>query len=72
MPCSDGSGHRRPHETPLAPHGCENAPVFGRDHSNEDLSQRIDHDVVYVGPDGVFDGAEGLSEAFARFRHEES
>jgi hypothetical protein len=37
------------------------------------LAQLRDHvaaDFVYVGPSAVFDGAEGLSEAFSRFRHD--
>jgi hypothetical protein len=35
------------------------------------LGEDLAPDFVYVGPDGVFDGADGLSEAFARYRHEE-
>jgi hypothetical protein len=31
------------------------------------LRARLSPDFVYVGPDAVFDGAEGLSEAFARY-----
>ena len=34
------------------------------------LRARLSPDFVYVGPDAVFDGAEGLSEAFARYRHD--
>ena len=34
------------------------------------LADNVTADFVYVGPDGVFDGAEGLSEAFAGYRHE--
>lgn len=38
----------------------------------EALRTRLAPDFVYVGPDAVFDGAEGLSEAFARYRHDRS
>jgi hypothetical protein len=34
------------------------------------LRARLSPDFVYVGPDAVFDGADGLSEAFARYRHD--
>ena len=36
------------------------------------LRARLSPDFVYVGPDAVFDGADGLSEAFARYRHDRS
>jgi hypothetical protein len=36
------------------------------------LRSRLSPDFVYVGPDAVFDGADGLSEAFARYRHDRS
>src|SRR5580692_2578412 len=36
------------------------------------LRSRLSPDFVYVGPDAVFDGADGLSEAFARDRHDRS
>jgi hypothetical protein len=35
------------------------------------LAQDLAADFVYVGPDGVFEGADGLSDAFAGYRHEE-
>jgi hypothetical protein len=35
------------------------------------LSRHLSPDFVYVSAEAVFDGAEGLSEAFARFRREE-
>jgi len=34
------------------------------------LTARLSADFVYVGPDAVFDGAAGLSEAFAHYRHD--
>lgn len=34
------------------------------------LAEHLAPDFVYVSPEAVFDGAEGLSEAFARYRHE--
>ena len=36
----------------------------------ERLAAHLAPDFVYVSPEAVFDGAEGLSEAFARYRHE--
>ncbi len=36
----------------------------------ERLSSHLSPDFVYVSPEAVFEGAAGLSEAFARFRHE--
>jgi hypothetical protein len=67
--------------------------VFGRDHENEALAERIDHlmaavfvadegermealrrhlapDFVYVSPEAVYEGPEGLSDAFSRYRGE--
>ena len=38
----------------------------------DELRARLSPDFVYVGPDAVFDGADGLSEAFARYRHDRS
>ena len=32
------------------------------------LGEHVASDFVYVGPDGVYDGAAGLSEAFAAYR----
>jgi hypothetical protein len=32
------------------------------------LAEHVPPDFVYVGPDGVFDGAAGLSEAFVAYR----
>jgi hypothetical protein len=32
------------------------------------LAEHLANDFVYVGPDGVFDGASGLSEAFTPYR----
>jgi hypothetical protein len=32
------------------------------------LAEHLADDFVYIGPDGVFDGAPGLSEAFAPYR----
>jgi hypothetical protein len=32
------------------------------------LAEHVAPDFVYVGPDGVFDGAAGLSEAFVAYR----
>jgi hypothetical protein len=46
--------------------------VFVAD-DRERLAQLADHlapDFVYVSPEAVFDGAAGLSEAFARYRRE--
>ena len=34
------------------------------------LAEHLAPDFVYVSPEAVFGGAEGLSEAFARYRHE--
>src|ERR1700728_3341952 len=34
------------------------------------LRARLSPNFVYVGPDAVFDGVDGLSEAFARYRHD--
>jgi hypothetical protein len=34
------------------------------------LAEHLAPDFVYVSPEAVFDGAEGLSEAFARYRRE--
>jgi hypothetical protein len=34
------------------------------------IAEHVAPDFVYVSPEAVFDGAEGLSEAFARFRHD--
>jgi hypothetical protein len=48
------------------------AAVFVAD-DRERLEQLRDHlapDFVYVSPGGVFDGAEGLSEAFSHYRHD--
>jgi hypothetical protein len=40
------------------------------DEGLDGLRARLSPDFVYVGPDAVFDGADGLSEAFARYRHD--
>ena len=45
--------------------------VADRDTRRERLAQGVAPDFVYVGPAGVFDGADGLSDAFAGYRHEE-
>jgi len=34
------------------------------------LTEHLAPDFVYISPEAVFDGAEGLSEAFARYRRE--
>jgi len=34
------------------------------------LAEHLAPDFVYVSPEAVFDGAEGLSDAFARYRRE--
>jgi hypothetical protein len=34
------------------------------------LHDFLSSDFVYVSPEGVFDGADGLSEAFASYRHD--
>jgi hypothetical protein len=39
------------------------------DERMERLGRYLSADFVYVSPDAVFDGADGLSEAFSRFRH---
>jgi hypothetical protein len=46
------------------------AAVFVSDEAERvaSLAQHVADDFVYVGPDGVFDGAAGLSEAFAPYR----
>jgi hypothetical protein len=67
--------------------------VFGRDHDDEEVAERIDHlmtavfvadehdrmealrrhvaaDVVYVSPEAVYEGPQGLSDAFSRYRSE--
>jgi hypothetical protein len=67
--------------------------VFGHDHQDEEIAERIDHlmaavfvadnderlealtrhvapDFVYVTPEAVFEGTDGLSDAFARYRKE--
>ena len=67
--------------------------MFGHDHQDEQIAERIDHlmtavfladddermealvqhvarDMVYVSPEAVFEGPEGLSDAFARYRKE--
>ena len=36
----------------------------------EKIAQELAPDFVYVSPRAVVDGAEGLSDAFARYRHE--
>jgi hypothetical protein len=35
------------------------------------LSANVSADFVYVTPSGVFDGAEGLSDAFSHYRHDD-
>jgi hypothetical protein len=68
--------------------------VFGHDHEDEQIAERIDHlmaavfvvdesrrmealtrhvaaDLVYVSPEAVFEGAQGLSDAFSRYRGED-
>ena len=72
---------------------CETAQVFGHDHQDEQIAERIDHlmaavfvadegermealtrhvapDFVYVSPEAVFEGPQGLSDAFIRYRNE--
>jgi hypothetical protein len=72
---------------------CQTAFVFGHDHQNEQIAERIDHlmaavfvadeedrmasltrhvaaDLVYVTPEAVFEGTQGLSDAFSRYRNE--
>jgi hypothetical protein len=67
--------------------------VFGHDHEDEEIAERVDHlmaavfltddkermealarhvatDLAYVSPEAVFEGPEGLSDAFARYRNE--
>jgi hypothetical protein len=36
----------------------------------ESLSRHVAADFVYVTPEAIFEGPEGLSDAFARYRHE--
>jgi hypothetical protein len=49
------------------------AAVFvGDDHERmERLEQHVAFDVVYISPGAVFDGPLGLSDAFARLRHDD-
>ena len=49
------------------------AAVFVKDQDERlaRLGEDLSPDFVYVGPDGVFDGGDGLGEAFAGYRHEE-
>ena len=46
------------------------AAVFVSDEADRltQLAEHLAEDFVYVGPDGVFDGASGLSEAFTPYR----
>jgi hypothetical protein len=37
----------------------------------ESLARHVAPDFVYVSPEAVFEGPAGLSEAFARFRHDD-
>ena len=48
------------------------AAVFVADDTDrlERLTRHLSFDFVYVSPEAVFEGAAGLSEAFARFRRE--
>ena len=48
------------------------AAVFVADDTDrlERLTRHVSSDFVYVSPEAVFEGAAGLSEAFARFRRE--
>jgi hypothetical protein len=46
------------------------AAVFVADDAERQarLAEHVDADFVYVGPDGVYDGAAGLGEAFTAYR----
>jgi hypothetical protein len=37
----------------------------------ERIAEHLTRDFVYISPAAVFDGADGLSDAFSRFRHED-
>lgn len=49
------------------------AAVFVRDDGErmDQLSPHLGQNFVFVTPSAVFDAAEGLGEAFARYRHDE-
>jgi hypothetical protein len=46
--------------------------VFAKDDDErlDTLTRHVAPDLVYVTPEAVFEGPAGLSEAFARYRHE--
>jgi hypothetical protein len=44
--------------------------VADDDERMESLAAHVAPDFVYVSPEAVFEGPQGLSDAFARYRHE--